>query len=375
MENSEIPNIITNFDGNDNAPPDCGATNFQDLVNTIRQAEDSLIVHGFNKIEQRIQILRGIYYGTNWSMDRLQTYGSDLRNAGFKLYLCNPVDPINPENILGSTLFLKLRCKPEIKHGNHWVDWGHIIIGLEARLKWCSREIDIPLPPHETSGLEITTWIGDIGGGAGMLAYKRISNPNKRAIDMFNDPNDFGGAFNIEGNMAAYLIGRNTTTIDQAPNLFISDEQYIADAVQAYLLPQPTNQGSEYYMRGRTFLKMLGGELDGAGNLVNEHPLAKRLSKKVQDFAEYYIVNLSTSNSVNFQEVSKHLQGASLEMTYLFINALKMVGNNPNSNAHPEVSFNPNPTPPGEPYESVKFTSAQASENIKRMIEDWLNQN
>ncbi len=371
MTSSEIPNFVADL-GEYEAPPPCGATDFQDLVNTIRQAEDSLISHGYTKIKDRIKILRGIYYGTDWSMDRAQDYGTTTRNNGFKLYLCDAFDPVKPDTIFGNALYNKLKCSPEVKNENLGVDWGHIIIGLEARLSWCSRENEVLIPPHKTSGLEITTWIGDIGGGAGMLAFRRVTDPSKRAIDMFNDKNDFGGWFNMEGDIAAYLVGRNTSSFDHTPSVNITDNQYIADAVQSYLLPQPSPPNSEFNKRGRLFLSMLGGTVDEQGNLTNEPDLLNHLVPKVQDFAEYYLVNMSLSRPVNFQEVSRHLGGASREITSLFINCLKTCGYNPNSRAHPQ-NYNPPPTPPGEPYENIKFTSRQVAEDIKRQIEEWIN--
>lgn len=370
MTLAEIPNFVADL-GEYEEQGGCGATSFQDLINTVRQAEDSLIAHGYTDVDDRVKILRGLYYGTDWSMDRAQSYGSTLRNNGFKLYLCDAIEPINPQQILGSGLFQKLMCSPEVKNGTLGVDWGHIIIGMEARLNWCSREQEVLIPPHETSGLEITTWIGDIGGGAGMLAFKRITSPNKRAIDMFNDPNDFGGWFNIEGDIAAYLVGRNTAIFDHTPEVELTNLT-IADALQAYLLPQPAPAQSEYNKRGRLFLAMLGGVVDAQGNLTNEQDLVNHLVPKIQDFAEYYLVNMSFGRTIDFEQASRHLGGASREIASLFINALKSVGYAPNTRAHPN-NYNPDPTPPGEPYENVKFTSRERAAEIRRQIEDWIN--
>jgi hypothetical protein len=372
MTIAEMPNFVADLGEYEEQQGGCGATSFQDLINTVRQAEDSLIAHGYPNVNDRIKILRGLYYGTDWSMDRAQSYGSSLRNNGFKLYLCDAIEPINPEQILGSNLFQKLMCSPEVKNGNLGVDWGHIIIGMEARLSWCSREQEVLVPPHQTSGLEITTWIGDIGGGAGMLAFKRITNPNKRAIDMFNDPNDFGGWFNMEGDIAAYLVGRNTAIFDHTPEVELNNLM-IADALQAYLLPQPAPAESEYNKRGRLFLGMLGGVVDAQGNLTNEQDLMNHLVPKVQDFAEYYLVNMSFGRTVDFEQASRHLGGASREITSLFINALKRVVYSPTSRANPN-NYNPDPTPPGEPYTNNIFTSRERAEEIRRQIEEWINQ-
>jgi len=361
-----FPNSVA--DNGEYIPPPIGASNFQDLVNTIKQAEDSLIAHGHVKIAERVKILRGIYYGTTWSMDFNQSYGSEIRNTGFRVYLCDFQDPINPQQILGNALYQKLRDSPEVTNGSIGVDWGHIIIGLEARLGFCAREMNTPL--HASSGLEITTWIGDIGGGAGMLAHKRVSNPNKRAIDMFNSSShDFGGWLNIEGDIAAYMVGRNTNSFDATPSFSMNDNQYIADAVQSYLLPQPSPAGSEWNSRGTIFLRMLGGTIEN-NSLTNEESLVNNLAGKVEDFAENYIINMATGQNVDLFEASKHMKGASKEVTSLFINALKQVATNPSKAAKPN-NYNPNPTPPGEPY--TKYKVMKKAEELKQQLEDWIN--
>ncbi|MCB9274968.1 MAG: hypothetical protein H6564_13070 [Lewinellaceae bacterium] len=357
-------------------PPPGGATSFQDLVNIIREAEDSLINNGYQSIEDRVRILRGIYYGTTWSMDFEQSYGSTLRNAGFKAYLCTTSDPINPEQIFGSALYDKLKRSPEVTNGSMGVDWGHIIIGLEARMSWCSREI--PISFHESSGLEITTWIGDIGGGAGMLAYKRVSNPNKRAKDMFSGSSDFGGWINLEGDIAAFLVGRDTNNFDLTPSTDLDDDDYIADAVEAYLLPQPATTGSEWHRRGELFLRMLGGNFNNSGQLTNEENLVTGIASEVEDFAENYVIVMAvgrnndnnSSNDVNMYETSKHLAGASKEMTEIFVHTLKNAVSNPNQPVKAQ-GFNPNPTPAGEPY--TKYKTIKKTKELIQEFEDWWN--
>ena len=282
--------------------------------------------------------------------------------------MCDNQDPINPQQILGNLIYQKLRDSPEVTNGSIGVDWGHIIIGLEARLGFCAREMDTPL--HESSGREITTWIGDIGGGAGMLAHKRVANPNKRAIDMFNgSSHDFGGWLNIEGDIAAYMVGRNTNSFDATPSFGLNDNQYIADAVQSYLLPQPSPTGSEWNSRGTIFLRMLGGTIVN-NRLTNEESLVNNLAEEVEDFAENYVINMATGQNVDLFEASKHLKGASKEVTSLFINALKHVGTNPTKAAKPN-NYNPDPTPPGEPY--TKYEVMKKAEELKQLLEDWIN--
>lgn len=363
----DMPNTVAGNE--DYIPPPLGATSFQDLINTIREAENILSAHGYTKIKDRIKIFRGLYYGTTWSMDQAQSYGSGLRNAGFKAYLCDAEDPINPEQIFGSTLYQKLKNSPEVKDGSLGVDWGHIIIALESRLSFCSREVEPP--GHESTGLENLTWIGDIGGGAGMLAIKRVSNPNKRAIDMFTaSSHDFGGWLNLEGDVAAYVIGRNANSYEESPSVEINDDDYIADIVSSYLLPQPAPANSEWSNRGKTFLRMLGGEFNNTGSLTNQTELVEDISVKVEEFAEIYVAQKAAgSSSVSLVETSKHLKGASKEITEIFIHALKNSITSPNQPIKAS-GINPNPTPPGEPYK--KYKAFEKTKEIVKEIEDWL---
>ena len=133
---SEIENVFSPEEEDYNPPPN-GAVNFTDLINTVRQAEDSLIKHGHPSMKDRIQILRGMYYGTPWSMDALQPSASLVRDFMFDRYLCS-LEPIKPDKIFGTILFNKLLNSPEVLDGDKGVDWGHIIIGLESRLSACS---------------------------------------------------------------------------------------------------------------------------------------------------------------------------------------------------------------------------------------------
>jgi hypothetical protein len=160
LEGLEVENFPASFADFEEGtlPPSGGSSGFQELVDLVREAEDSLIKHGRTSLHSRLIALRGIYYGTDWSMDFNQSYGTATRNTGFNLYLCGTV-PFDPRPILGTTLFEKLYSSPEVINGSLGVDWGHIIIGLEARFQACSREVNFLF--HLSKGLEITTWIGD----------------------------------------------------------------------------------------------------------------------------------------------------------------------------------------------------------------------
>jgi hypothetical protein len=212
---------------------------------------------------------------------------------------------------------------------------------------------------------------GDVGGGAGMLAYRRVTNPNKRAVDMYNDGHNFGGWLNLEGDIAAYLVARNPDSFDKRPGVNLGDDDYIADALAQYLLPQPAEEGSEWHQRARIFLEMLGGEFDSSGNLTNEEELIEDLSVVVEDFAENYVINMSLSrDDVDLYEVSKHLDGASKEMTDIFIKTLITATGNPGNRVQAQ-GYDPSPSAPGTPYH--RYRVLKGVNDFKKKIEDWFN--
>jgi hypothetical protein len=338
-----------------------GAVNFEDLFTTVKQAEQKLIDSGHSSIADRIKILRGIYYGTTWSMDFGQE-GSAWRNSGFNSYLYTPGSPpLDPRTILGDELFNKLKNSPEVKSGNKGVDFGHIMIGLESRLSYLSSERNFPL--HEATGLEIVTWIGDLGGGAGMLAHQRCTDPNIRAKSKFTNENNFGGWLNIEGDIAAYLVAKDKNTVFSPPDVKLKDNEFIADALKDYLI---NDKGGDWTNRVSIFKKMIGGDVD-------DTKLTNYLANKIEDFAENYLIIRKTSNpSVNLHEASAHLKGAAKEVAEIFVNIL----NQPCSDRISVSGKDPNPTPKGKHY--VKYgPSSETKKKFNDLLKDmekWIKE-
>ena len=212
--NEELEGIGAYSIGELNESTSNSITSFQELVDAVKESEDSLIIHGYDEIEDRIHMIRGIYYGTTWSMDYGQM-GSDGRNDGFNYFTASP-EPLDPRPFIGDDLFNLLVNSPEVSDNGKSVDWGHAIIGIDARRKYASRSVNFPI--FGSTGLEMVTWIGDIGGGAGKLAWDRINSPNTRAKSKFLGSH-FGGPVNLEGDLAAYLIGRDGNPTFSAPDM------------------------------------------------------------------------------------------------------------------------------------------------------------
>src|SRR5579864_7720678 len=111
------------------------ATTFRGLVDLLRKAEDALIRKaGQNDPADRACTLRGIYYGTLWSLDyqvesKRSEAGAVIRNLGFLTYTGGNV-PADPRPALGSALFSDLQHSQSIHDGGRSIDIGHALIGL-----------------------------------------------------------------------------------------------------------------------------------------------------------------------------------------------------------------------------------------------------
>jgi hypothetical protein len=345
-----------------------GAKNFNELINVVREVESKLIGGGHTSIKERIEIIRGIFYGKTWSMDRSQSYGSDMRSNGFKTFLCNPTTPLDPRTLLGTTLFNKIKNSAEVIDGNNGVDFGHIIIGLEARLNFCSSKINIIC--HESTGLEISTWIGDLGGGSGILAQKRIANPSTRAKTIYaNSNSDFGGWLNMEGDMAAYLVARDKSKSETVPTVSLTNDDYIADALKNYLIPQPPYV-FDWSNRTKLFLGMIGGKFSG-NNLANKSKLIEEVADDIEDFSENYMVlKVGMQNFDKLYVMSKNFEPCSKEIAQLFIEGLIQTSNN--TMHHFSIgSFDPNPLPSAESYS--KYKALINSKEIYAKMKSWLS--
>lgn len=370
LTNLYLPKVKTSFQ----LATENKAKNFNQLISFIREAEDKLIAAGYKEIEKRIHILRGIYYGTPWSLD-FSVEQSIIRNTGFQSYTYSK-EPDDPRKILGLNSFQKLFNSAEVIQDNtKAIDFGHIIIGLDARLSFLAREAAFPFHGGGT-GLEICTWVGDIGGAAGMLAINRISNPQKRAIDKFKG-SSFGGWVNFEGNIASYLIGRDKSKLDSTPSLNLKDDVYIADAIKDYLIIDTI----EWENRSKNFLKMLGAEIDDAScEIKNFTALRKVILGKVLNFAEFYMnVRLFQNNKLNVDsliEASSHLIGASKEVVDIFLYTLLQTCKTPNNPVKVDNSFNPSPSPKGKPF--IKYTRMKqledSSDELKHVAEDFIKE-
>jgi hypothetical protein len=309
------------------------ARSFPAFIDLMREAETRLSAAGYTSVEDRIHVLRGIYYGTTWSAD----YGvehSPVRNAGFQVYTASTT-PDDPRPHLNCGLFEALRDSQDLIDGRRRVDVGHLIIGLDARRSWTARNVNIPT--QGGTGLDISTWLGDLGGGAGMLAFRRVSVPTTNAMTMFRGT-DFGGPINLEGDIAGFVVARDTSTTPSEPvGLKFAGSSTIADALAGYLLPTTSGAtSSEWNNRCRTFMQMKGATFNTSGALTNRTTLISLFKGQIEQFACWYLVNrLRQSGRLSLSTLrtaSLYISGASEEIATIFVDALNACQSTPGSN-------------------------------------------
>ena len=337
------------------------ATNFAELVRLVKAAEDILISNGHTEVDDRMKILRGIYYGTTWSMD-YQKEGSEARNLGFDVYTASTSRPTDPRQMLGNDLFRALRATPELSDGTRKVDWGHLIIGLEARSKTIAREAALPV--QGGTGLEITTWLGDLGGGAGMLAMRRRTKPATKAKPLvFNaSGHDYGATINLEGDIAAYVVAYDTSETDDPSYPDIKEYGYVAEAIADYLLPQGGKTSSAWNNRVKIFALMIGAEVKG-NKITNKSQMKTDITEQLFKFAGMYalvrMADNGTASKANYRETSKYVRGAATEVADIFVEMLDHCIKTPS--ARLVATINPSPSPPGTPEGLLK----QAADSIQ----------
>jgi hypothetical protein len=257
------------------------ATSFASLIDLVRAAEAKLAAAGITAAADQIHVLRGIYYGTDLSMD-FRKEKSPTRNLGFQLFT-QSTTPQDPRTILDCGLFDALLASPEVvdpKSKRH-VDVGHLIIGLDAR------NATIPglnFPGFGGTGTEIVTWLGDLGGGAARLSVLRSVSPKKSASAVFRG-SDYGGSVNLEGDVAGFVAASGGSSSVVAPTF--APGKRLSDALDDYLSPKGAS--TEWKGRAASFLTMHKATFTAAGVLDNRSALVTRFGSQILDFAcEYF---------------------------------------------------------------------------------------
>jgi len=269
---------------------------------------------------RQIRLLRGVFYGSTHSLDFDKRH-SRMRNLGFNLYLRSPAPP-DPVPLLGSGLVDGLKRHGELAHQGRRLDLGHVLVGLEGRLSASVRRLAVLA--QGGTGLELCTWVGDLGGAAGMLAIARMDAPSTRARDLLFSPGAYDLSANLEGDLAGYLLARQPDSREPLgpPKVGVLDD--LSGALRAYL--GDGGQGCDWDRRWRLFAPMIGARL-GARGIANREALARRICAKTLAFASVYTVyRLRQDGRLGLRtlrEACRNLHDASTELGRIFFERLE----------------------------------------------------
>ncbi|GAA0594338.1 hypothetical protein [Streptomyces crystallinus] len=348
------------------------ATSFGTVVALLRAAEDLLIKKaGQTSPLDRVSTLRGVYYGTPWSLDyKVESVrsmgGAQIRNLGFLTYTgaTLPADP-RPA-FTGTTLMADLQASQSIHDHGRGIDIGHMLIGLEVRSSQTLRTMTFA--GQGGTGLEIVTWLGDLGGGAANLAKRRIVRPAGVEVIFHNRTSDYGVMDNLEGDAAGYLVACGTTP--GGPPQYARGKG-IADALADYL---PLGSRAEWASRAARFATALGGTVTAAG-IGNKTDLVDRLSDKLYEFAVWYAATRWVPSGELFgpaaEKACQHMKGAAREVATVFVTTLS------SAMARAPVPIDASGPYPGQsaagPCASTLLKAASTDVGaVRRQLDEWV---
>jgi hypothetical protein len=330
------------------------ATSFTTLIDLVRAAEIKLSAAGITSTQEQIHSLRGIYYGTIWSHDYSVEH-SAIRNEGFQRFTrpsaADPVAtaPRDIQTILDCGLFTALFNSQDVTDGTRHVDFGHLIIGMDARYDPAlTTNVQYPVAggimniDMGGSGTELVTWLGDLGGAAAGLSIRRVGTPTTSASTVFTGT-DYGGSINLEGDIAGFVVGAGSSTALTAP-VITAGSGSLSDALTSYLMPG----SSTYDSRATTFLSMYGGTFDPTTRALTNGPtLITIFANKIQTFACNYLASRVRDTRITYAQATSaatHIIPASTEVATTFVNAL---ADNITGGGKIEATRFPSPSPAG----------------------------
>jgi hypothetical protein len=346
-----------------------GATSFGGVVALIRKAEDLLVKKAAQADPaDRACTLRGIYYGTEWSLDfkvesKRSEVGARIRNLGFLTYTGANV-PTDPRPALGQPLVDDLQASQSIHDGGRGIDVGHVLIGLETRGSAIMRKV--PMPGQGGTGIEIVTWLGDLGGGAASLARRRVTAPATPVGVIFNNSSsDYGVMDNLEGDAGGYLVACGSTP-GGAPSWGGGG---IADALANYLPAGPTR---EWSTRAGRFATALGATVGNTG-ITNASDFVDKLTGQLYDFAVWYAATRWVPSGellgTKATTACTHTKGAAREVATVFA-ALLSRSITSGSVLQAGAPY-PRPTAPGKCDSSLLNACSTDVSEVRKQLDKW----
>ncbi len=346
-----------------------GVTTFSGVIGLIRKAED-LLIKKANQTDpaDRASTLRGIYYGTDWSLDykvesKRSEAGARIRNLGFLAYTGGH-SPADPRPALGQALVDDLQASQSIHDGGFGIDVGHVMIGLETRDSWMMRTAK--MPGQGGSGIEIVTWLGDLGGGAANLARRRVTAPATPVNIIFhNASSDYGVMDNLEGDAGGYLVACGSDP-GGAPQW---NNGGIADALANYLPAGPTK---EWSTRAARFATALGATVSPAG-ITNTPDFIDKISKQLYDFAVWYAATRWIPSGELLgpaaEKACTHMQGAAREVAIVFTAILSR--SIKSGGILQAAAPYPVPLAPGKCESSLLGTAGTDVSKVRKQVQEW----
>lgn len=309
-----------------------------DFVSLVRVAETKMTAAGISGNPEKIKILRGLYYGTPFSVDFLDQKSAS-RIAGFQTFTGTGIKyPRDPVSLFDCGLYQALQLSEDINAKGAKVDVGHLLIALDARNAQLGPvpTPNLPFPGFGGSGVEIVTWLGDLGGGAASLALDRASSPGSLpSVAKKFSGTDYGAASNLEGDVAGFLVARGSAAgTGGADVASIPASKGIADALEDYFGTSAAASSTGWNQRAKTFLGIYGGVFDAAGNLTNTAKLIDDFADKIESFACEYLVQRKADSSAKisdqkFLDAADNVRPCSREMAETFVNTLIAVIKSP----------------------------------------------
>lgn len=353
------------------------ATTFAGVVDLIRKAEALLEKKaGQTDPVDRAITLRGIYYGTLWSLDykvesKRSVPGANIRNLGFLTYTGGNL-PVDPRTALaGTTLFDDLQASQSIhdRGTGAGIDIGHVLIGIETRNSWALR--NVPFPGQGGTGIEIVTWLGDLGGGAASLARKRVTAPRTSVEVIFkNSTSDYGVMDNLEGDAGGYLVGCGSSPGGATT---YGAGKGVADILSDYL---PLTSATQWATRASRFAIALGGTV-GSGGITNMPALTKSLADKLYDFAIWYAATRWIPSGELLgpaaQTACMHMRGAAEEVATVFVSTLSKAILRPGSAIQASAPY-PAPTAAGACKSTLMQAASTNPSAVRKQLEEWNKQ-
>ena len=348
------------------------ATTFAGVVDLIRKAEDALVKKAsMTDLADRVCCLRGVYYGTLWSLDykvesKRSEAGARIRNLGFLTYTAGNV-PADPRPALGTTLFDDLQNSQSIVDHGRGIDIGHTLIGVETRNSLIMR--NVPMAGQGGTGVEIVTWLGDLGGGAASLARRRVSAPATSVRVIYeNTTSDYGVMDNLEGDAGGYLVACGTSP-GGAP--VWPSGKGVADAFAEYL---PISSPGLWNTRAARFVVALGGSISGS-TITNAATLISTLTDKLYDFAVWYAATRWIPSGEllgkNADEACRHMKGAANEVATVFVQTLSKAIAAPTGPIKASAPY-PSPTAPAGKCDSTLLSAASVQPGaVRQKLEGW----